>query len=449
MSQRKSKASGRKPLLGTNPFGGPSAAASTPAVETEVQSKTPRARSEKRASRTHAPKPAGNPKPEATLDPVTASSPDASAKDWHAEPVEVAADDQPAPAVEPSPNPEPPPEPAPEPAPEPIRATSAQLDDAAHSPRRARVEHAHQAVDASRFGIPIERPGGEDGGVFDVARELLSTNYYLRQWGRLGMRNRSEVVDDFGHDPKYDARLQPLFDALYTRYFRVQTEGVEHLPSSGRVLIVANHSGALPYDALMLKTAIRREHRAHRPLRWLVENHVFHMPFVGSWFNRLGAVRACQENAERLLRGDQLLAVFPEGHKGQGRLFKERYKLQRFGRGGYIRLCLRTGAPIAPCAIIGAEEGMPLLHKVEHLAGAAGVPFIPVTPMFPWLGPLGLVPAPTRWQIIFGEPIQLEPYGPGDADDDVLVGRLSERVRATIQNMLDKAVGARRSVWFG
>jgi len=297
--------------------------------------------------------------------------------------------------------------------------------------------------------MPIERPGGEDGGVFDVARELLSTNYYVRQWGRLGMRNRSEVVDDFGHDPKYDARLQPLFDAMYTRYFRVQTEGVDHLPASGRVLIVANHSGALPYDALMLKTAIRREHHAHRPLRWLVENHVFHMPFVGSWFNRLGAVRACQENAERLLRSDQLLAVFPEGHKGQGRLFKERYKLQRFGRGGYIRLCLRTGAPIVPCAIVGAEDGMPLLHKVEHLAGAAGVPFIPVTPAFPWLGPLGLVPAPTRWQIMFAEPIQLEPYGPGDADDDVLVGRLSERVRATIQNMLDKAVGARRSVWFG
>ncbi|MBI5533227.1 MAG: acyltransferase family protein [Deltaproteobacteria bacterium] len=285
--------------------------------------------------------------------------------------------------------------------------------------------------------------------MFDVARELLSTDYYLRQWGRIGMRNRSEVVDDFGLDAKYDARLRPWMDLLYTRYFRAQTDGVEHLPASGRALVVANHSGSLPYDALMLKTAVRREHPAHRPLRWLVENHVFYMPFVGSLLNRLGAVRACQENAERLLRAGQLLAVFPEGQKGQGRLYRDRYKLQRFGRGGFIRLCLRTGTPIVPCAIVGPEEAMPLLYKFENIAKIGSVPYLPITPTFPLLGPLGLLPAPTRWHFVFGAPIPFDSFGAEAADDDVLVGRLAERVRATIQTMVDGVLASRRSVWLG
>jgi 1-acyl-sn-glycerol-3-phosphate acyltransferase len=305
-----------------------------------------------------------------------------------------------------------------------------------------------EARRAGRFGLPIELPG-EDGGMFDVARELLSSDYYLRQWGRIGMRNRSEVVDDFGYDPKYDARLQPLMDVLYTRYFRAQAEGVENVPAGGRALLVANHSGSLPYDALMLKTAIRREHASRRPLRWLVENHVFYMPFVGSMLNRMGALRACQENAERLLRDGHLLAVFPEGRRGQGRLFRDRYKLQRFGRGGFIRLCLRTNTPIIPCAIVGPEEAMPLLFKIENFAKLAGVPYVPITPTFPLLGPLGLLPAPTRWYFEFGAPIPFDAYGPEAADDDMLVGRLSERVRATIQSMVDRMLAARRSVWLG
>ena len=325
-----------------------------------------------------------------------------------------------------------------------------------HEPGASRIagrevmasEADDQARTRGRFGLPIELRG-EEGGMFDVARELLSTDYYLRQWGRLGMRNRSEVVDDFGFDPKYDARVRPLMELLYTRYFRVQAEGLEHVPSQGAALVVANHSGSLPYEALMLKTAIRKEHPSHRLLRWLVENHVFYMPFVGSMLNRLGALRACQENAERLLRGGHLLAVFPEGRRGQGRLFRDRYKLQRFGRGGFIRLCLRTGTPIIPCAIVGPEEAMPLLFKIENFAKLAGVPYVPVTPVFPLLGPIGLLPAPTRWFFEFGAPILFDAYGPDAVNDDVLVGRLSERVRATIQTMIDRILASRRSVWLG
>lgn len=282
--------------------------------------------------------------------------------------------------------------------------------------------------------------------VFDTARELLSSDFYLRKWGRLAMRGRSEEVDDFGFDPIYDAKIKPVLDFLYTKYFRVETSGIANVPMSGRCLLVANHSGTLPLDGVMLKAAVKRE---GRDVRWLTEDFIYHMPFLGSAMNRLGAVRACQENAERLLAKEQLVAVFPEGVKGIGKLFAERYRLQRFGRGGFIKLCLRTGTPIVPVAVTGAEETNPLLFKIEHLSKALGVPYVPVTPTFPLLGPLGLLPAPTKWTIQFGEPLDLSSHGPAAADDEILVGKLAERVRATIQGMLDRTIGSRKSVFFG
>jgi 1-acyl-sn-glycerol-3-phosphate acyltransferase len=291
-------------------------------------------------------------------------------------------------------------------------------------------------------------PSEGEPTVFDTARELLSTDFYLRKWGRLGMRNRSEEVDDFGFDPVYEKKVQPVFDFLYEKYFRVDVAGLENVPSEGRCLLVANHSGTLPYDGVMIKVAVKRGHAAKRDVRWLAEDFIFHFPFLGSISNRIGAVRACQENAERLLRKDALVAVFPEGVKGIGKLFKERYQLQRFGRGGFIKLCLRTGTPIVPVAVIGAEEANPMIGKVEYLSKAIGLPYIPVTPTFPLLGPLGLLPAPTKWKIVFGERIDLD-YGAEAADDEILVGRLAERVRSTIQGMLDRGVGERRSVFFG
>jgi 1-acyl-sn-glycerol-3-phosphate acyltransferase len=264
------------------------------------------------------------------------------------------------------------------------------------------------------------------------------------------MRTRAEEVDEFGFDPAYEARLLPFLDVLYKHYFRVETEGMEHVPAEGRCLLVANHSGGpLPYDGILLRTAVRREHPGPRDLRWLAEDFVFHLPFVGTALNRLGAVRACQENAERLLAEGSLVAVFPEGAKGIGKLFKDRYRLQRFGRGGFIRLGLRTGTPIVPCAIVGAEEATPTLYKVEYLTKALGLPSLPITPTFPALGPLGLLPAPTKWKITLGEPLHFDGYGPDDADDELLVGRLSERVRGTIQGLLDRSLAGRRSVWFG
>jgi len=291
--------------------------------------------------------------------------------------------------------------------------------------------------------------GESEQTVFDTARELLSSDFYLRKWGRLAMRGRSEEVDDFGFDPIYDAKFRGVLEFLYSRYFRVETSGIDVVPESGRCLIVANHSGTLPLDGVMIKTAVKLEHPAARDVRWLTEDFIYHFPYLGSAMNRLGAVRACQENAERLLANEELVAVFPEGVKGIGKLFAHRYRLQRFGRGGFIKLCLRTSTPIVPVAVVGAEETNPLLFKVEYLSKALGLPYVPVTPTFPLLGPFGLLPAPTKWTIQFGEPIDLSAHGPEAADDEILVGKLAERVRATIQGILDKGVGGRKSVFFG
>lgn len=279
--------------------------------------------------------------------------------------------------------------------------------------------------------------------------EPPAEDFISRKWGRAGLRSRAEEFDDFGLDPSFEQRVKPVVEFLYRSYFRTTAEGVDNVPAEGRCIVVANHSGALPLDGLMLRAALRIDHKQKRDLRWLAEDFVYYLPFAGVFMNRVGAVRACPENAERLLEKESIVGVFPEGVHGIKKLFQERYRLQRFGRGGYIRLCLRMRAPIVPCAIIGAEESSPLLYRLEGLTELLGLPYFPITPTFPFLGPAGLLPAPTKWRMRFGEPINLDNYGPEAADDHVLVGRLSERVRSSIQAMLDSGLRERRSVWFG
>ena len=320
-----------------------------------------------------------------------------------------------------------------------------------HTRERESTHDLQDGLPPRRSTVPPPRPSvpPPPDSVLDTARELLSTDFYLRKWGRMGLRNRSEEVDEFGYDPVYEAKVLPLFELLYSKYFRVEVHGADRIPSEGRCVLVANHSGTLPFDGMMLRLAVKHEHAKHRGVRWLAEDVIFHFPFLGAFANRLGAVRACPENAERLLDQGALVAVFPEGMKGIGKLFKERYKLQRFGRGGFVKICLRTRTPIVPVAIIGGEETNPMVARVEYLTRALGIPYFPVTPTFPLLGPLGLIPAPTKWKIFFGEPIDLEGSGAESADDELLVGRLTEQVRSAIQAMVDHAVSQRRSVWFG
>lgn len=267
----------------------------------------------------------------------------------------------------------------------------------------------------------------------DEIRELVSI-----QPGSLS------TIDAFGRDPAFERRAERALEVLYRKYFRVSVRHIENVPASGPVLLVANHSGSLPLDGAMLKLALSLEHPAHRRLRPLAENFVFHFPFVGVALNRFGAVRACQENAEALLREGEAIAVFPEGVKGLGKPFRKRYQLQRFGRGGFIRLALRTRTPIVPVAIVGAEETNPVIARLVRPGRTLGLPYLPVTPTFPFLGPLGLVPLPTKWTIEFGEPILLNA---DETADDLTIGRLTEDIRGDIQARLDKLLSQRRG-WF-
>lgn len=271
-----------------------------------------------------------------------------------------------------------------------------------------------------------------------------------RRRGRKAGRRHAPDVDEFGLDPEFDRRFaQPVMDFLFRRYFRAIVTGIEHVPAAGRCLIVANHSGTMPLDGAMLRAAIRLEHPSGRDVRWLSEDFLYYLPFAGTFITRTGAVRACAENAARLLDSDCCVVAFPEGVAGIRKLYRDRYRLQRFGRGGFVRLALRAGAPIIPCAIVGAEETGPMLLRDELVARWFGLAYLPITPTFPWLGPLGLLPAPTRWSLRFGEPLALDEYGPGAAEDDLLVARVGDHVRTTIQQMLDEGVRARKSVWLG
>jgi 1-acyl-sn-glycerol-3-phosphate acyltransferase len=309
------------------------------------------------------------------------------------------------------------------------------------------ARHSGLADDVQRLARQLRDDQGDEAS---GARQRLPLEFVWRRWSRIAMRDRSDVVDEFGRDPNVSRRVAPRLDFLYRTYFRTEVQGLGHIPETGRALIVANHSGTLPYDGAMIMHAVKTEHSAHRDVRPLVEDFVFHFPYLGTLMNRIGGVRACPENAERLLEQDQLVAVFPEGIKGIGKLFAERYQLQRFGRGGFVKLALRCEAPIIPTAVVGAEEIHPMLSRITWLTRTIGVPYIPVTPTFPLLGPLGLIPLPTKWYIAFGEPFFFNhEYGPDGASDSILVNRLAEQVRSRIQSMLDALLKERRSVFFG
>lgn len=269
----------------------------------------------------------------------------------------------------------------------------------------------------------------------------------LSAWYRGSLKETE--IDDYGMDREFFERVKPFFDFLYYTYWRITVKDIQNVPDQGRGLIVSNHSGTLPLDGCMIRLASENDHPSRRDTRFLVEDFVYHFPFLGTFMYRTGGVRACQENAARLLESDHIVAVFPEGVKGIGKHYKNRYRLQRFGRGGFIRLALRTKSPIIPTAIIGAEEIYPLIRKSTLLAKPLGIPYIPITPTFPMLGPLGLIPLPSKWTIIFGEPMDFKKYGPADAEDRLLVNQLSEQVRTRIQEMVFEGLANRRSIWFG
>jgi 1-acyl-sn-glycerol-3-phosphate acyltransferase len=239
--------------------------------------------------------------------------------------------------------------------------------------------------------------------------------------------------DEWGFDEDFADLVEPFFGFLYDRWWRVKVEGAHRVPAHGRALLVSNHAGILPWDATMISVALLREHPLPRHPRFLVLNWAFDLPWISAFMRKVGGVVASPYNALRLLEQDQLVAVFPEGVKGTGKPFAERYRLQRFGRGGFVEIALRAGAPIVPVAVVGSEEIYPKLGEVPALARALGAPFFPVTPTFPWLGPLGVVPLPSKWRIEFCEPIATAHHGPDAASDRGLVLELTDQVRETVQ----------------
>lgn len=257
------------------------------------------------------------------------------------------------------------------------------------------------------------------------------------------------VVDEFGFDPDLTERvLAPPLRALARNWFRIDTTGLDNIPADGGALIVANHSGTLAaIDSLMTSVVVHDEHPAHRRLRTLGADIVFRTPFLGGLARKGGATLACRADAERLLRAGELVGVWPEGYKGIGKPFAERYRLQRFGRGGFVSAALRAGVPIVPCAIVGAEEIYPMLGDIAPLARLLNLPYFPVTPTFPLLGPLGLVPLPSKWYIEFGEPIDTAGVDRSLVDDPTELFTITEQVRETIQHTLHRLLEARSGVF--
>lgn len=300
--------------------------------------------------------------------------------------------------------------------------------------RRLRPSQAARAVGAtgprpaetvSMTGVSSARVAADDSSVpesWDVLQSRFTGNY---------------AVDDFGFDPEFtDKVLLQLVRPFYRHWFRVEVSGIDSIPAEGGALIVANHSGTIAVDSVMTQVAVHDEHPSHRNLRMLGADLVFQTPFLGDLARRAGHTLACHDDAERLLRSGEVVGVWPEGFKGIGKPFSERYRLQRFGRGGFVSAAVRTGMPIIPTAIVGAEEIYPMIANASPVARVLGLPYFPITPTFPALGPLGLLPLPSKWFIHFDDPIATDDLPPGSADDPSVLFEITDQVRERIQRRL-------------
>ena len=313
------------------------------------------------------------------------------------------------------------------------------------------LETLREALDDLRREIRLRVPdqslrGGPDWdaesdidivGLVDGLRKRLAT---------LGMRERAVEVDDFGLDEELIQRAGPALDWMQSSYWRIDIKGLENLPSSSPALFVSNRAGLLPWDGLMLAHVIRNAApRFGRP-RPMLADWLVTLPFVQAFAARMGGVRACRENADRLLRTGRSVIAFPEGAKGATKTFRERYRLKRFGRGGVVRAAIENRVPIVPVGLVGPEEAHPVLFKSHRAARRVGLPFLPVTPTFPLLGPLGAIPLPTKWVMVFGEPMT-PPALTDAAAEALVVSQANAALRERIQALVDVGLDRRDSVW--
>ncbi len=339
-----------------------------------------------------------------------------------------------------------------QPATRPDEATGADVRAEA-SPQAPEPEQAFLRADSvqerePQGGIPV---GDWLAAFSHAAKDVFGESWEPRLAEFLAFLRRrvtgDYAVDEYGFDPEVTERFfLSAIRPIKEKWFRVEVRGIENIPTEGGALVVSNHSGTVPVDGLMTMVSVH-DHTG-RNLRPLGADLVFRLPIVGELARKGGATLACNEDAQRMLSGGELVGVWPEGFKGIGKPYAERYKLQRFGRGGFVSAAIRTGVPIVPCSVVGAEEIYPLVGNVPALARLLGVPYIPITPFFPLLGPLGLVPLPSKWLIEFGEPIRTDSYDGGAADDPMLVFNVTDQVRETIQQTLYTLLMQRRSVFY-
>lgn len=283
-----------------------------------------------------------------------------------------------------------------------------------------------------------------------AAQRVLGADWEKRVAGILaGLRKRvagDYEVDAFGFDSQITEIFTAAIEPIAEKWFRLEVRGIENIPADGGALLVANHSGTVPLDGVITGYAVKKY--SGRNLRPLGADLVFTLPFVGQIARKMGATLACAEDAERLLATGEIAGVWPEGFKGIGKPYADRYKLQRFGRGGFVSSAMRAQVPIVPVSIVGAEEIYPLVGNVPSLARLLGIPYLPITPFFPLLGPLGLIPLPSKWIIEFGEPIRTDAYPPEAADDPMLLFNVTDQVRETIQQTLYKLLVDRGNAFF-
>jgi len=256
-------------------------------------------------------------------------------------------------------------------------------------------------------------------------------------------------VDDWGRSERVRRLVRTLYSPIYRYWFRAEWEGLEKIPRRGGALLVANHAGAIPSDAPVIMHGIEEE--LGRPVYGMADFFFRQVPWVGTLWSRAGGLPAHPENALRLLRDEQQLAlVFPEGTKGPSKTFADRYQLRRFGRGGFVEIAMRAGVPVVPIAVVGAEESMPVLFRLPALAQVLGLPYFPVTANMLLLGPLGVVTyLPAKFRLRVLDPVVFDVPPGQDRYRKSLVMDEAERIRQLIQEALREMLQVRRSVWFG
>jgi 1-acyl-sn-glycerol-3-phosphate acyltransferase len=310
------------------------------------------------------------------------------------------------------------------PSPEPLRLASAPVP----KPRRP-AARGLQLPRLSEVELPdsigwLQRMLGED------EQRRLATLTHMAE-------NEAEY-DRFGFSPSVARRAFPFFYALYRLYFRVQSQGHENIPTQGPAILVGNHGGLLPFDGAMGVVDVLMNTDPPRLPRAIVDRWAGTLPFVNVFYARVGQVVGTRENFGDLLDEGQLVLVFPEGIEGIRKRVTQRYRLQRF-RVGFVEQALRCRAPVIPVAFIGTDDQAPILYDLQPLARRFGLPTLPITPTFPWLGPLGLLPYPVRYRIVYGEPLRFhERFSPEAAEDARLVHYLSKQVRRAVQILVDK-----------